>query len=102
MPTPPSFLGRGRAPRKAKLRVESTLSPSDPSIGSSIRTTPMTTCNRVPCGVAQLQVLAQSCGPIDTTVANLQVTPLEIHLKIHLITLVPALGTLFWSDLHSQ
>ena len=62
----------------------------------------MATCGRVPYGVAQLQVLTQFYGPIDAAVADLQVTPLEIHLQIPLITLVPTLGTLFWSDLHSQ
>ena len=78
-----------------KLKVECTLFLSDPSVVSSVHPTPVATCGRVPCGVAQLQGLVQFCDPIDAAVANLQVNPLEKHRKTHLISLVPTWGTLF-------
>ena len=89
-------------PRKVKLRVECNLSLSDPSVVSSTRPTPVATYDTVPYGVAQLQALALFDDQVYVAVANLQVTPLGIYLKTHLIAPVPTLGTLFWSDLHSQ
>ena len=85
-----------------KLRAVYTLFLSAPSVVSLARPTPVATCDRVPCGVALLQVLALSYDPTDATEANLQVTLLEKYLKIHLVALVPALGTLFSLHLRSQ
>ena len=85
-----------------KLRAVYTLSLSAPSVGSSTRPTLVATYDKVPYGVAVLQVLALSCDPTDAAVADLQVIILEKYLKIHLVALAPALGILFLSYPHSQ
>ena len=74
-----------------KLKVGCPLSRSNPSVVSSVRLTHVATCDTVPCGMAQLRVLALCDDLIDATVEVLHVNPSEIHLKIHLIMLVLAL-----------
>ena len=78
-------------PQKVKLKVGCTLSLLNPSVVSSTRPTLVATCNTVPCGVAQLRVLALCDDLIDAAVEVLQVNPSGIHLKIPLIMSVPTL-----------
>ena len=73
------------------MRVECTLFLSSPLVVCLVRPTPMVTCDMVPCGVAQLQVLSQCDDPIDTMAEVLQENPSKIHLKIHLVKLAPTL-----------